>query len=109
MYDLDNAMDVLDTLEKKTNKKIEFKDSINKRPIGIVEGYFSKINVVAIKLNEELNIGDLIEIGNEDEAVRQRVISMQINKNEVYSASSGDSVGIKLRYKVNEGEVVFKL
>ncbi len=110
MYDLDNAMDVLDTLEKKKEKGVEVKEiSKNKIQIGFVEGYFSKINVVAIKLDSELNTGDIIEIGTEDESVRQKVISMQINRNDVYTAYPGDSVGIKLRYKVNEGEAVYKI
>ncbi len=110
MYDLDNAMDVLDTLEKKNDKKTEINNNIQNRvQIGTVEGYFSKINVVAIKLDSELNTGDLIEIGTEDESVRQRVSSMQIDRNDVYTAYSGDSVGIKLRYKVNEGEAVYKI
>ncbi len=110
MYDLDNAMDVLDTLEKKNDKKTEINNNIQNRvQIGTVEGYFSKINVVAIKLDSELNTGDLIEIGTEDESVRQRVSSMQIDRNDVYTAYSGDSVGIKLRYEVNEGEAVYKI
>lgn len=110
MYDLDNAMDVLDTLEKKNDKKKDINNNIqNKVQIGTVEGYFPKINVVAIKLDNELSVGEVIEIGTEDEMVRQKVNSMQIDRNDVYTAYAGDSVGIKLRYKVNEGEIVYKL
>ncbi|MGC8479591.1 MAG: translation elongation factor-like protein [Candidatus Micrarchaeia archaeon] len=113
MYDLDNVMDVLNELEKKSSKNYKVNEEqnkqIEKKAIGTVENYFPKINVVAIKLDDELNVGDLIEIGTDDEYIRQRVKSMQINREEVYTAASGDSVGIKLRYKVEEGESVFKI
>ena len=67
----------------------------SKELIGTVEQFFDKISVVAITLHGSLKVGDIIEIGTEDESVRQKVASMQIDKNYVEEASSGDSVGIK--------------
>ncbi|MDE1846232.1 MAG: translation elongation factor-like protein [Candidatus Micrarchaeota archaeon] len=77
--------------------------------IGSVEGFFSKINVVAIKLSGDLKVGDLIEIGDEESSVKQRISSMQIDRHDVQSASAGDSVGIKLNYKVSEGSSVYRV
>jgi translation elongation factor EF-Tu-like GTPase len=77
--------------------------------IGTVEQYFDKIKVVAITLRGELAIGDIIEIGGEDDAVRQRVDSMQIDRKDVSLAGSGDSVGIKLKYDVPEGAAVYRI
>ena len=111
MNELDNAMDVLDTLEKKKNG--DTFEAIDKRSnkiyIGMVEQFFDKINVVAIKLEGTLKIGDIIEIGTEEEAIRQRVSSMQIDRQNIETAYEGDSVGIKLRYKVDEGSNVYRV
>ncbi len=65
--------------------------------IGSVERFFDKISVVAISLRGSLKVGDVIEIENDEYAVRQRVSSMQIDGKDVQEASAGDSVGIKLR------------
>ena len=121
MADLDNVMDVLNSLEEKENRA-RTSSSIrtaeigsvvsrnkNKTQIGSVECFFSKIGVVAIKLEDTLRVGDVIEIGSEDEAVRQRIASMQIDRQDVSEAYAGDSVGIKLKYKVPEGSAVYKV
>lgn len=81
----------------------------NKKIIGMIEQFYEKISVAAIKLNDSLDVGDIIEIGNDEEAVRQRVESIEINKKRVNHAEKGESVGIKLKWKVKKGDDVFKL
>ena len=78
-------------------------------PVGVVEKYFQGIGVAAIKLTGRIEIGDIIEIGTMENAIRQKVESMQINRKDVASAGAGDSVGIKVRCKVDENEPVYKL
>ncbi|MDE1869656.1 MAG: translation elongation factor-like protein [Candidatus Micrarchaeota archaeon] len=80
-----------------------------KELIGTVEGFFSKINVVAIKLSSPLKVGETIEIGDEESSVKQKILSMQIDRQDVMEAAAGDSVGIKLNYKVAEGSSVYRL
>ncbi|MDE1851148.1 MAG: translation elongation factor-like protein [Candidatus Micrarchaeota archaeon] len=77
--------------------------------IGTVEEFFDRINVAAVKLTQSLKVGDVIEVGNEEEAVRQKVSSMQIDRNDVEEAGGGDSVGIKLNHKVPLGSEVYKI
>ncbi len=113
--DLDSTMDVLDTMEARDNRNPNPDPNPNSMPrqnkvaIGTVEDFFDKISVVAIKLNGNLKVGDVIEIGDEEEAVRQKIISMQINRENVEEAGDGDSVGIKLKYKVSPGLSVYKI
>ncbi len=112
MNDLDSAMDVLDTLEKKNKNSYRDNGEYQRNPkilIGMVEGFFDKISVVAIHLNDELKVGDIIEIGTDEDAIRQKVLSMQIDRQDVETAYNGDSVGIKLKYKVDEGSRVYKM
>jgi len=77
--------------------------------VGTVEKYFTKLGVAAIKLSNSLAINDIIEIGDEEESIRQRVKSMQINRVDVEEADSGDSVGVLVKCPVPEGASVYKI
>ncbi len=109
MESLDNAMDVINTIEEKEARAERQHADTGKVRIGSIERYFDKINVAAIKLEQDLSTGDIIEIGSEEEAVRQKVMSMQIDHAEVSEAHAGDSVGVKLKYRVSEGSEVYKV
>ena len=105
-YDLEEAMDYLEKQE--TKYAVLSKNSIKyNEPLGVVEHFFEKIGVAAIKIYSNVKVGDVIEIGTEDEAIRQRISSMQINKQNVLEAHSGDSIGIKTRCPVYKDSNVY--
>jgi Elongation factor Tu domain 2. len=108
MDNIDNLVDVLNESESKNNASIRANDQ-NKVIIGTVEYFFDKIDVVAVNLTAGLRIGDKIEIGNDESSIMQKVSNMQINRKDVSEAYKGDSVGIKLDYKVRPGSVVYKI
>ncbi len=81
--------------------------SAKRREIGRVESFFAKIGVVAIALAGTLKVGDTIEIEDGGRTIRQRVESMQINRENVEEAHDGDSVGIKLGERVGSSGKVF--
>ncbi|MDE1850449.1 MAG: translation elongation factor-like protein [Candidatus Micrarchaeota archaeon] len=81
----------------------------SKAHIGTVEHFFDKINVAAIKLIGPLKVGDIIEIGDEESAVREKIRSMQIDREDVERAGEGDSIGIKLGHKVAAGSRVYRI
>ncbi len=107
--DLDSTMDSLETMEAREAARSISGQQQSRVLVGTVEGFFDKIGVVAIKLSSTLKVGDVIEIGTEEEAVRQRVLSMQINREDVEEASEGDSVGIKTSHRIEEGLSVYKI
>lgn len=77
--------------------------------VGKVTHYFSKIGVGAIELSGELKLGDKIKIKGATTDFEQLVESMQVEGKPVERAGPGDSVGLKLKEKVREGDVVYKL
>ena len=78
--------------------------------IGIVEHFFSNINVAAIKITDgNLKVGDTIHIVGAHTDLKQKISSMQIEKVSVQSVKPGDAVGIKLKDKVREHDIVYKL
>ena len=78
--------------------------------IGVVEHFFANISVAAIKITDgNLKIGDTIHIVGAHTDLKEKVNSMQINKNPVQSVKPGDAVGIKLKDKVREHDIVYKV
>lgn len=115
-YSLDGLINEVEEREKRYESRMQDKEIQNgqaekqKIRIGFVEKYYQRLGVAAIKIeNNFLKIDDIIEIGNEEEAIRQRISSMQINRVNVESAKSGDSVGVSLKYSVKEGSDVYKV
>jgi len=115
-YSLDGLINEVEEREKRYESQMQDKEIQNEQAekqkirIGFVEKYYQRLGVAAIKIeNNFLKIDDIIEIGNEEEAIRQRISSMQINRVNVESAKSGDSVGVSLKYSVKEGSDVYKI
>jgi putative protease len=78
--------------------------------IGIVEHYFSKVGVAAIKITQgELKIGDTIHFVGATTDFKQKIESMEINRVPVENVKAGDDVGIKIKEKVREHDVVYKI
>jgi len=77
--------------------------------IGVVEDYFAKISVIAVKLEGELKEGDKIHIKGHTTDFIQTVESMQIEHQQVDVAKKCDSVGIKVEQRCRKGDVVYKI
>ena len=78
--------------------------------IGVVEHFFTNISVAAIKItNGELKIGDTIHIVGAHTDFKQKIDSMQIDRNPVETVKAGDEVGIKVKDRVREHDIVYKI
>ena len=78
--------------------------------IGRVTDYFAKIGVAAIEVtNGVLRVGDIIHIKGHTTDFQQVVDSMQIEKQPVQEAGPGQLVGIKVRDRVRDHDVVYKV
>ncbi len=78
-----------------------------KKQVGRVTHFFSKISVAAVELTGGLKVGDTISIEGGAGALDQRVESMQINNQPVAEAKAGDVVGLKVSGRVKEGDRVY--
>lgn len=77
------------------------------KEIGKVSTYFSHVSVAAIKLSDNLKVGDKIHIKGHTTDFEQKVTGMQIEKNIVKEAKKGDHIGIKVSEKVRPNDSVF--
>jgi hypothetical protein len=76
--------------------------------VGRITHFFSKINVAVIELKATLSVGDTIAIKGPTTDFEQHVDSMQIEHQNVQSAESGQSIGLKVMQRVRETDMVFK-
>jgi putative protease len=80
-----------------------------KKLIGKVTHYFTKIGVGVIELSDELKVGDRISIEGATTNLQQTVDSMQIEHENVQSAGAGQSIGLKVEQRVRQGDLVYKI
>jgi translation elongation factor EF-1alpha len=94
--------------KKKVTKKVPAKKAGPKeKKIGIVDHYFGKIMVAAIKMKAPLKVGDVIHIKGHTTDFEQAVASMQIDHKEILKAKKGDDIGMKVKDHVREGDIVY--
>ncbi|MBI4010568.1 MAG: translation elongation factor-like protein [Candidatus Aenigmarchaeota archaeon] len=80
-----------------------------KKLVGTVEHYYSKIGVAVINLEGSLSVGDKISIEGATTNIQQNVDSMQVEHEVVENAKAGDAVGLKVVDRVRPGDQVYKI
>lgn len=83
--------------------------SQEEKPIGEITHYYSNLQVGIIKLKSPLKVGDKIKIVGSTTNFEQDVESMQIEHAQVEKAKKGDVIGLKVKDKVREADLVFKV
>lgn len=83
---------------------------MEEKKVGEVIKFFGKIGVAAIRLKEgSLRVGDHIHIVGHTTDVTDTITSMQVDNKDVQEAGPGADVGIKIKGRVREHDVVYKV
>lgn len=82
---------------------------MEKKPIGKIAHYFTKIGVAVIDLSGELKVGDRVSIEGATTNFEQVIDSMEIEHNKVQNAAAGQSIGVKVSQRVRQADLVYKL
>ncbi len=78
--------------------------------IGEVFHYFGKIGVAAIRLTDgPLAVGDTIQIQGPSTNLTQAVDAMQIEHGSIKRAEKGQEVGVKVKDRAHERDLVYKV
>jgi len=78
--------------------------------IGIVDHYFTHISVAAIMITDkELKVGDTIHIVGAHTDFTQKIDKMEIERNPIEIAKPGDAIGIKVKDRVREHDIIYKI
>ena len=75
--------------------------------IGAVTHFFNKAMVAALELSGEIQIGDRVHFHGHTTDFEQQIESMQIEHKEVKEAKKGESIGLKVKDRVREGDRVY--
>lgn len=77
--------------------------------VGTVTNYFTKIGVAIVELNDSLAVGNRISVEGATTNIQQIVESMQIEHKNIEKAGKGESVGLKIINRCRKGDNVFKI
>ena len=77
--------------------------------IGRVTHFYTKISVAVIELTGSISVGEKIVIRGANTDFEQIVDSMQIEHENVEHAKAGQSIGLRVRDRTREGDVVYKV
>ncbi|MBI3988291.1 MAG: translation elongation factor-like protein [candidate division NC10 bacterium] len=78
--------------------------------IGRVTEYFARIGVAGIQITDgTLRVGDTIHIKGHTTDFQQTVDSIQVEHRAVQEAGPGTFIGVKVRDRVREHDVVYKV
>ncbi len=79
------------------------------KEVGIITHYFTRISVAVVELKDTLSVGDKILIKGATTNFEQIVESMQIEHENIMKAEAGQSIGLKVKDRVREGDRVYKI
>jgi len=76
--------------------------------VGKVIHYYPKIGVAAVILEDHPEQGDRIHICGPHDDVHQSVTSIEIGHVPIREVNRGQDIGISVKERVHEGDVVFR-
>jgi translation elongation factor EF-1alpha len=77
--------------------------------VGRVSHFFARISVAVIELTATISVGDRILVKGPTTNLEQTVDSMEIEHEKVQRAVAGQSIGMKVKSRVRESDVVYKI
>lgn len=79
------------------------------KKIGTITHFFDKISVGIIKLDGKLKVGNKVRIQGGTTNFEQEISEMQLEHESIQEGKKGQEVGVKVKEKVREGDVVYIL
>ena len=77
---------------------------------GIITHYFPKVDAAVVKLTKSaLSVGDNIVIKGHTSDFKEKVQSIQLDHVTIQNAEKGMEIGLKVKSKVREHDVVYKI
>jgi len=77
------------------------------KEIGEISHYYPGIEVAVVEVLDEIRVGEEIAVRGYTTDFTQTIDSMEIGHKKVDAARKGDSVGLKVKDRVREGDKVY--
>ncbi len=78
------------------------------KPIGEITHFYSNIGVAIIKFKVAVEVGTKVLIKGATTDFEEKIDSMQFDHKPIKEAKKGQEVGVKVKNKVREGDLVFE-
>ncbi len=76
--------------------------------IGKITHYYDKIQVAVVEvMNQPVKLGDTVKIVGHDNEFTQKIISLQVEHNQLNEVKPGESCGMKMDQKVKTGDMLY--
>jgi putative protease len=96
--------------KKKTAKKSSIPPGASLEELGVVTHYFPHVEAAVVMLTKgSLSIGDTIIIKGHTTDFKEKVDSLQLDRAPINTASVGQEIGLRVKKKVRDHDVVYKL
>jgi hypothetical protein len=78
--------------------------------VGVITHYFPHVEAAVVKLTKSfLNVGDVIVVKGHTTDFEEKVNSLQLEHVSITTASIGQEIGLRVKNKVREHDVVYKV
>jgi putative protease len=85
-------------------------DGMPEEKVGKIVKFFAKPGVAAIEITDgSLEVGDKIKIKGHTTDFEDTIISMQEENQSIEKASPGHMIGIKVKERVREHDIIYKI
>lgn len=82
---------------------------VERKLVGKITHYFSKIGVAVVELSGDVEEGDKIKVEGATTSFEQVLESMEIKNEKVELATVGQSIGLKMKDQVRLHDNVYKI
>lgn len=83
------------------------KKSSEPEPIGKITHFYGNLGVAIVKFNKKVDVGSSLHFKGATTDFVEAASSMQFDHKPIESAPKGKEVGIKVKGKVREGDLVY--
>ncbi len=101
---------------KKSTKKTPARNAVLRavqakkgKIVGKITHFYDEISVGVVALSNALKQGDKIQIGKREPYIEQEVKSMQLDHEKIALAKKGQEIGLKVKGKVRDGDLVYRI
>ena len=104
-------------IKRKVVKRKTVKRKVTKRKkpaapkqkvIGVITHYFPHVQAAVIKLKAILSVGDTVKFKGHTTDFTQKVVSIQIDRVPIDAAKAGQEIGMLVKSRVRQHDVVYK-
>lgn len=96
--------------KKSAKKTFSIPSGASLEEAGVITHFFPKVDAAVVKLTKgAISVGDTIVIKGHTSDFKEKVLSIQLDHVPIQDAEKGMEIGLKVKAKVREHDVVYKV